>query len=316
MCGYYEDDMLMVVEMNYNDMPQSWFRASGLEEERVDDYKKMSRAEYDHKWLGKYLDSVEGAIIKTEWFDACVDAHKLDRLKAMFKPHGAVIASHDPFDDGNDAGGYVCRHGSIIKKVKSKDRGEIDEVCDWATDNAINDGADWFVWDGDGMGTGLKRQISLAFDGTKTKYHMFRGSLSGSAQDNAKEIYIPESGDKDTKPKTYEETFKNNRAQFYIDLADRCYNTYKCVARGEYVDPDNMISFDSDGIDNLASLKSQICRIPKKPQGGGLIQIMNKKEMKLNGIESPNEGDSVMMSLFKPAAITENVTLQFDSICR
>ena len=190
-CGYYEDDMLMVVEMNYTDMPQSWFRASGLEEERLDDYEKMSRAEYDHKWLGKYLDSVDGAIIKSEWFDACVDAHKIDRLKKVFEPHGAVIASHDPFDDGDDAGGYVCRHGSIIKKVKSKDKGEIDEVCDWATGHAINDGADWFIWDGDGMGTGLKRQVSIAFEGTKTKYHMFRGSLSGSGQDNATKIYIP-----------------------------------------------------------------------------------------------------------------------------
>ena len=29
-CGYYEDDLIMVVEMNYTDMPQEWFQASGL----------------------------------------------------------------------------------------------------------------------------------------------------------------------------------------------------------------------------------------------------------------------------------------------
>jgi len=68
-CGYYEDDLLMVVEMNYTDMPQEWFIASGLEEERLDDLDRLSRAEYDHKWLGKYLDTVDGAIIKAEWFD-------------------------------------------------------------------------------------------------------------------------------------------------------------------------------------------------------------------------------------------------------
>ena len=312
-CGYYEDDMLMVVEMNYTDMPPAWFKASGLEEERLDDVDKLSRAEYDHKWHGKYLDSIEGAIIKAEWFDACVDAHKLDRLKTAFTPHGAKIVAHDPFDDGQDAGGYAIRHGSIIKHVRSKSKGEIDEVCDWATDHAINDGADWFVWDGDGMGTGLKRQVSTAFEGKNTKYHIFKGSLSGSGQDNATKIYLSSDGDSDTKPKTYAETFKNNRAQYYIELADRCYNTYKCVVRGEYIDPDEMISFDSDGIENLSDLKSQLTRIPKKPHGGGLIQIMNKQDMKKLGIPSPNEADSVMMTMFKPKAVTKKVPLTFET---
>lgn len=315
-CGYYEDDLLMVVEMNYTDMPQDWFKASGLEEERLDDLDKLSRAEYDHKWLGKYLDSVDGAIIKPEWLDACLDAHKLPNLAKMFEPRGAVVVAHDPFDDGNDAGGYACRHGSIIKKVMSKGSGEIDEVCDWATDNAINDGANWFVWDGDGMGTGLKRQISTAFDGVGIKYHMFRGSLSGSGQDNASSIYIPDSGDKDTKAKKYLETFKNNRAQYYIDLADKCYNTYRCVVRGEYIDPDDMISFASEGIENWADLKSQLCRIPKKPHGGGLIQIMNKQDMKRLGIESPNEADSVMMAQFRPKAVTTKKPMRFSTVCQ
>lgn len=312
-CGYYEDDMLMVVEMNYTDMPQDWFISSGLEEERLDDYDKLSRAEYDHKWLGKYLDAVDGAIIKSEWFDACVDAHKIPKLKKVFQPHGAVVVAHDPFNDGDDAGGYAARHGSIIKAVRSKSRGEIDEVCDWATDHAINDRADWFVWDGDGMGTGLKRQVSDAFKGKSTKYHMFRGSLSGSAQDNATRKYIPEDGDRDTKTKTYAETFKNNRAQYYIELANRCYNTFKCVERGEYIDPDDMISFDSEGIDDLAGLKSQLCRIPRKPNGSGLIQIMSKQDMKKLDIESPNDGDSVMMCLFKPTE-TAHTAIEFDSM--
>lgn len=302
-CGYYEDDLLMVVEMNYTDMPKQWFLQSGLEEERLDDYEKLSRAQYDHKWLGKYLDEVDNAIILPEWFDACIDAHKIERLKQVFKPHGAIIAAHDPFDDGNDAGGYACRHGSIIKKVKSKDRGEIDVVCDWATGLAHQDNADWFVWDGDGMGTGLKRQVSLAFEATKTKYHIFKGSLSGKAQDNAEKIYKPEQGDKDTQPKTYAETFKNNRAQYYIDLATRCYNTYRCVVKHEYVDPDEMVSFDSEGIENISNLRSEMCRIPQKPNANGLIQIMNKKEMKALEIDSPNEADSVMMCLFMPKVI-------------
>lgn len=298
--GYYEDDDILIIEMNWRDNP--WFPAI-LDAKRKKNKLQWPAAKYEHVWEGAFSDEVDGSIIKSEWFDACIDAHKLERLKKVFEPHGAVIAAHDPFDDGGDAGGFAVRHDSIIKSVKSKTSGEIDETCDWATGEATKAGADWFVWDGDGMGTGLKRQVSTSFAGTHTKYHMFRGSLSGSAQDNAVKIYMPEDGDNDTKVKTYAETFLNNRSQYYMELARRCYNTYLCVVKGAYIAPEDMISFDSDGIESMAALRSQLCRIPEKPNSRGLQQIMSKQEMKkLLGIESPNEGDSVMMTLFIPKA--------------
>lgn len=295
--GYYEDDIHLIVVANWRDNPWHGAESEAL---RKWDYENRPRAEYDWIWEGKFNDSVEGSIIRPEWFDAAVDAHKLERLSKVFKQTGAVVAAHDPFDDGGDAGGFAVRHGSVITKVKSKKSGEIDEVCDWATGEAIQAGSDWFVWDGDGMGTGLKGQIAQAFNGTKTKYHMFRGSLSGSGQDNAGKVYMPDAGDGDTKPKTYAETFKNNRAQYYMELSRRFHNTYKCVDKGEYIDPDDMISIDSDGVDDLTGLRSQLCRIPMKPNPRGLQQIMSKEEMKKMEIESPNEGDAVMMSMFSP----------------
>lgn len=305
--GYYEDDMLMVVQMNYTDMPKSWFIASGLEEERLDDLEKLTDAAYDHKWNGDYLDEVEGSIIKGIWFDACLDAHKLERLKGVFKPHGAKIASFDPNDGGDDDAAYSLRHGSIILKIATKAGLEIDDCTDWATGLAIKDGADWFVWDADGMGAGIKRQVSDNFSGMKTKRHPFKGSLRGSAQDNADKPYLDpnevdaETGKKKNQDKiTYKDVFYNNRAQYYIALRDRMYNTYRCVIKGDYVDPDQMISFDSDGIRDAIEMRSEISRIPEVDNPNGLIQIMNKKQMKANDIDSPNESDSVMMSLFKP----------------
>lgn len=313
-CGYYEDDALMVVEMNYTDMPEEWFMASGLEVERLDDLEKLSQAAYDHKWGGHYLDEVENAIVKGEWFDACVDAHKLPKFKKMFEPHGCKKAIHDPFDDGNDAASYVLTHGSIVLKVSSKTSGEIDECCDWATGQAINDNADWFIWDYDGMGTGLKRQVSIAFKGTHTKFHGFRGSLSGRAQDNADTLYQGDyNSEDDRKPKKYQDTFKNNRAQYYILLANRIFNTYRCVVKGHYVDPDDMISFDSEGIENIIDLRSQLTRVPRVANATGLEQIMNKKEMKSNGIDSPNEGDGVMMSGFMPPTKRDWGPINYDN---
>ncbi|MCC2615942.1 phage terminase large subunit [Aestuariibacter halophilus] len=305
--GYYEDDLIMVVELNYTDMPRSWFLASGMEQERLDDYDKMSRSQYDHKWHGKYLDEVENAIIKAEWVDACKDAHKLPHLKRAFEPHGVKIAAHDPFDDGGDAAAYSLRHGSIIRKVKRKSKGEIDECCDWATDNAKADGADVFRWDGDGMGTGLKRQVRDNLAGTRTSAEMFKGSLSGKAQDNAKRLYMKPENGRDENPASYADTFLNNRAQYYTELANRCYNTYRCVVRGEYVNPDEMISFDTDGIESWDALRTQLCSIPKHPGNrNGLIQILGKSEMKRLKIASPNEADAVMMTLPAPSPKDED----------
>lgn len=295
--GRYEDDLIMVVQVNWRDNP--WFPPE-LEQERQDDFENLSRTEYDSIWENAYDDSVPNAIIKPEWFDAAIDAHKIPRLEKIFKPHGAVIAAHDPSDTGNDDKGFAIRHGSIIKYVDAMDTGEIDDGCDWATDLAIEHRADWFVWDGDGMGTGLKRQVSNAFSGTNIRYHMFRGSLSGKGQDNAEDIYMPQYGDDNKKTKTYMETFKNNRSQYYTELAMRFYNTYKCVIKGEYINPDDMISLDSDGVQNMANLRAEACRVPRKKNRNGLIQIMSKDDMKALDIESPNELDPVMMSLFIP----------------
>jgi len=244
-------------------------------------------------------------------FDAAIDAHKLDnRAEGLFEPHGPVIVAHDPFDDGEDAGGLAVRHGSIILHVSAKKTGAIDVVCDWATGHARKIGADWFVWDGDGMGTGLKRQISTAFDGTRTQYHMFRGSLAGSAQDNAKETYQPAKGDKTAK--TYADTFKNNRAQYYIALANRFKATYDFVVKGKHSDPSEMISLNSEGIDDMVGLRSEMCRIPRKPDGNGLEQIMSKIDMKKAGIRSPNMSDAVMMTMFSPSSEANFKQIDFD----
>lgn len=300
--GYYEDDMLMVVEMNYTDMPKSWFLASGLEQERHDDKVKMTTAQYRHKWDGAYLDEVDNTIITQDWFEAAIDIHKDERFSEMFKPLGAIIAAYDPFDDGADSAGYAMRHGSIIQMVKEKTEGLIDECTDWATDLSILDNADWFVWDGDGMGAGLRRQVSDAFAGKHTKFQMFKGSLSGQAQDNAEKKYLADVDD--TNPvKKYKDTFKNNRSQYYTELARRFYNTYLCRVKGKYIDPAEMISLNSDGINDIITLRSELCQIPLKDNGQGLIQIMSKNDMKRLSIKSPNMADSIMMSMFMPPVI-------------
>jgi phage terminase large subunit len=101
--GYYEDDLHLIVWINYPDNP--WFPDS-LEQERKWDFQNKDRAEYNHIWLGYPNDQVDNSIIRPEWFDAAIDAHK----KLGFKPRGVRTVSHDPSDTG-DPKGLCYRHG-------------------------------------------------------------------------------------------------------------------------------------------------------------------------------------------------------------
>lgn len=292
--GFYEDDLHLIVVMNYTDNP--WFHDSGLEEERKWDYQNRSRAMYDHIWMGAFNDSVANALIMSEWFDACIDAHK----KLGFAPVGARIAAHDPSDTGPDSKGFAARHGSVVQVVKEMTTGTVNEGGHWAAGEAIQYESDWFAWDGDGMGIALGEQMGADFAGKRTTLSVFRGSESPDMPDA---IYNPAAAfsedNSDGQPirnqKTNKDAFKNKRAQYYFELRDRCYRTYRAVVHGEYHDPAKMISFDSS-IEILPKLRAELCRMPIKPNGNGLFELYTKAEMKSKfKMASPNLADSVMI---------------------
>lgn len=284
--GYYEDDMHLVIMMNWRDNP--WH--GELEQQRLWDFDNLPRAKYDHVWEGEFCDSIEDPLILAEWFDSCIDAHK----KLGFDPIGIRFASHDPSDMGEDTKGFAYRHGSVLLDLQEKISGDINEGGDWATGLAINHTSDAFTWDCDGMGVGLNRQVTKAFDGKPTRLSMFRGSES---VDLPEAIYAPVEFMQDQK--TNKQAFKNKRAQYYFALRDRILRTHKAV-NGEYQDPDKLLSFDSS-IAILPKLRSELCRMPIKPNGNGLFELYTKQEMKSKfKFNSPNLADSVMMLMRTP----------------
>lgn len=278
-----------LVHVNYTDNP--W-----CPQVMVDEAERMKAENYErysHIWLGGYNDNLDNALIPTAHFDAAIDAH----LKLGFKANGAVVASFDPSDEGPDDKGYCLRHGSVVLKVSAMSTGDANEGCDWALGKAINDNADWFTWDCDGLGVSLKRQVSESLEAKKIQWVMFRGSES---PENPEAEYQETIGDQ---RKTNRETFYNRRAQYYTRLRDRFAATYRAVTKGEYINPDDMISLSSD-IESMAELRAEVCRIPMKPNGSGKIQIMSKVEMARPplSLPSPNLADALMMSMMNPVS--------------
>ncbi len=284
--GFYEDDLHYIIKINYYDNP--WF-PDVLNKERLHDKDRLPRALYDHIWLGEYNDSVEGSIIPAEWFDAAVDAHK----RLGFTPRGLKILSHDPSDEGDDDKAFVVRHGQLVQDADIRKTGDSSEGMDWAIDTALENNVDLFNWDVGGLGISLKRQVSKSFDGTKVEWALFNGA---EAVDRPDEYYDGDYTGNVDQRKTNKQVFKNKRAQYYWALRDKFYNTYRAVEKSEYFDPDELISINSE-IKCLTALKSEVCRIPKKYNSSGLIQIANKQEMRLLKVKSPNLADSLMMSM-------------------
>lgn len=283
--GFYEDDLHLIVWINYKDNP---WHSKELEQERAYDQRLLSGAAYNHKWLGHYNDEVDGSIISVEWFNAAIDAHE----KLGFKAQGARFVSHDPSDSGDDAKGLAYRHGSVFIDVCENLSNDVNDGCDWSLEYADDINADYYNWDCDGLGVSLRRQVSNFFEDKKVTFEEYRGSHS---VDRPNQPYDPEASG--GRPKSNKETFKNKRSQYYWALRDRFHRTYRAVTLGEYYDPDTLISLSSK-IKSMDKLRAEICRIPLQENNNGYIQIMSKKDMKrLHSIESPNMADAMVMSL-------------------
>ena len=320
--GYYEDDYHMIIKVGFEDNP--WFmHDQSLREEYEKDLQKknegrMSESRFNHIWRGAFNDDIDNSVIKADWFDACIDAHK----KLGFEASGGKVAGFDPSDVANDAKGYCLRHGVVFTDVREIDAEDANRAFDIASRDAKNAGADTFGWDCDGMGALLRDQAAKNFAGTKVTTFMYKGSESPHHPDSI----FRSDGEYGMKgEKKNRDVFNNKKAQNIISFAERVRKTWLAVEHGKYIDPDELVSFDSATIPQnfLQKLRSEACRMPLKPSDK--IKFYTKQEMR-NGIRqpdgskivipSPNLFDAVVLSFDNSANISKvsDVHIEFDSL--
>ena len=299
--GIYEDDMHLIIKMNWSDNP--WFDDSGLEDERLFDLKNLPRSTYDWVWEGGFNDDIENGLIKPEWFDACIDAHK----KLGMKEHGVKKVVHDPSDLGNDPKATLIRSGNIITNVIQRTDLDVNEGSDWALGLAINENADQYEWDVGGLGLTLKRDVNSSLENKKVTAHQFNGA---SSVDYPDAVYESSGASNIVKQATWGNVCKNLRAQCYLKLRDRVYRTYLAVEANVMTDPDNLISISSE-CESLKTLRAELCRMPIKPNSAGLFELYSKKEMREKfKVRSPNCADVLMMSERNHGSIAQEVDIQ------
>lgn len=227
-----------------------------------------------------YNASVENIFIPSKWIQACIDAH----IKLGFEPVGADVVSFDPADTG-DARAIGHRKGVVTLQAESKKDGDITDAMPWAFNLASEVKADVFVYDADGMGApSMKLYLNKAIQGKKMNVVAYRGGATK---------YKPNIKYKDNK--TNKDTFVNRRGQSWMNVRDMAEKTYLAVVKGEYHDPQELISISSE-CKEVTELCSELSRPMRVYDNNGRIGVESKQQMKSRGVESPNLADQFIYS--------------------
>ena len=272
--GCFEDELHTILMVNYDRNP---FFPTELDLERRRDKKMLSSAMYAHVWEGFTLDEVDNSLILADWFDAALEVG--DRIK--YRDSGARVVGHDISDTGKDAKAVVVRHGARVLDMGLKHDGTASDGLDWALDYVDRYHADSFVYDADGVGLGMAREVERSLGNRNIAITAFRG---GESPENPDSMFEGHRKNRDA--------FFNRRAQAFWDVRERFWKTYQAVD-GEYLDPDELVFLDPEH-EMISQLRSELCRLPLKPHQGGKIQLMPKTEMAKAplSLPSPNLADA------------------------
>lgn len=294
--GFYEDGDLYVCKIGLDDNP--W-----APQVLIDASNKLKAANYD-RWLhvygGEPLRDLTDVIIQPKWVEAAIDAHK--KLPHL-KPVGVRSIGFDPADEGTDRKAVAMRHGVVVKNINEWQGGGISEAIDRAFSLADDWRAEFVVFDADGLGAAVKVGLDQRLAGRNMSVEPFHG---GGKPMHAESLY------KDTK--SNRDTFKNWRAQAWWLLRDRFEATYNAVVNGEYLDPDLLISLDSEGIESVSALKSELTAPLRKRTNTNQIQLESKQDMLKRGVKSPNMADALAMCFCNSSPTTQVEELNFAGV--
>lgn len=282
----------LVVRVTWRDNP--WFPEE-LRREK-DELEAANLKKYLWIWEGECNQSYTDSIIQPEWFEAAIDAH----VKLGIKPQGVKVVGFDPADEGEDEKALSYRHGVVVYDIQEWLEGDLSDAIDRAYSFCETNHVDDFVYDSIGIGAGVKVAM---------KKNVGKKSITVSGFCGSEKVREPKA--KYLEDKTNEDMFKNLRAQYIWLLRDRFENTYKAVVKGEYIDPEEIISISSDiDKDVLHKLRKETTRIERKRGGLGnsFIQIVSKTDMD----ESPNLFDSLVYVFANPdpAPVYEDINFE------
>jgi phage terminase large subunit len=264
----------IVLKVNWSENP--WF--PDVLKHEMEECKERDFDLYRHIWEGEPVADSAMAIIKPAWIEAAVDAH----ITLGFSAVGRRFVGFDIADDGEDSNATVLRHGSVALDVKDWRGQDVIWSADHVYDYALRNNIDTVIFDSIGMGAGVKAQFNRKDQRVRTI-----GFNAGAAVENPDSQYVP--------GKTNKDMFANLKAQQWMQVANRFYNTWRAIKHGDKFPEDQLISL-SKGMKDLQYLKAELSRPQIDYDNNGRVKVESKKDMKKRGIPSPNKADAFIMA--------------------
>lgn len=238
-----------------------------------------------------YAASKEGVVIPSDWIQAAVDAH----IKLGIEETGETIAALDVADEGIDKNALAIRTGIVLKDIhewsgQNSDLGiTVDKACRICENIRLYK----FIYDADGMGSGIKGFVRIANENRPANLPKFATQPfnAAGAVDNADKKEFGNRVNKDF--------FVNRKALAWWRLRKMFENTYHALNTPNFkYDPDEIISISSK-MPLLNNLVMELSQPTYSINTAGKI-IIDKKP---DGIKSPNLADAIMMLYYRNKAI-------------
>ena len=272
-------DDCVIRHINYDENPF----LSDTAKEKAERLKKNDPEEYGHIYLGIPRSSGDNALIKHEWVEASIDAHKWLGIV----PTGERMGSLDVADEGTDKNAFCGSHGILIEYLEqwSGKGSDIYATAEKAFDICDVEGYLGFEYDSDGLGASIRGDArKISEERSSKKWRMlavnpWRGSGS---------VYKPD-GEMVIGRKN-KDFFMNLKAQGWWTLRECFRETYRAVKEGRDFDPERIISLSSS-LNNLDQLKMELSQVTYTKKDGGKIVVDKAPE----GTKSPNLADAVMI---------------------
>ncbi len=285
--GRTTDSDVLVRHINYDENPF----LSDTMKKKINKLKLSDYEEYQHVYLGVARRNDDNSIIKREWIETAIDAHK----KLGIELGNDNRVGFDVADSGND----LCSQ-TLVKGItavwadhwKAGDD-ELLESCTRVFNTASNNRA-LIRYDSIGVGasSGAKFKELNESRLEKDKYHVeveYKKFIAGSKVINP-ELDYADSID----GVTNREFFENLKVQTWWSVADRFRNTFNAITKGHEFNNSELISISSD-MPNLQNLITELSTPNKKFSKSGKVMVETKEQLSARGIASPNDADSFVM---------------------
>lgn len=248
-----------------------------------------------------YASSVQGIVIPAAWVTAAIDAHK----RLDFTDDGQWVAGLDVADEGTDLSALAQRKGVVLKHCENWGQVDTGKTARRALHKMIAPSQTWLMYDSIGVGAGCKAEFNrLEEEGLLPPGLRIEPWAASAAVLFPEETIIRD----DPNTPINKDYYANLKAQAWMALRQRFWNTFQAVTESKDIDTEELISIDSDTISPqmLVQLKKELSQATSSLSPAKLKVVIDKAP---DGTRSPNMADAVVMAFWP--VLTTRYTLDF-----